>query len=223
MCRSISARPRLDPKDDYPLFVIPLARAVARGEVTRGIAVCGSGVGACIAANKVKGVRAALITDNFSAHQGVEDDDMNVLCLGGHVVGFSLARELVMTFLGARFKGCGKIFAAFGRNCAAGKRGEKKMKKNPLLGIREFGQSIWLDYIRRKMIDSGELKRLIEEDGLRGITSNPSIFEKAIGESEDYDDQIPRLGPGGEKHGGNLSNPHGERCSRRGRLLSPPL
>ncbi len=67
------------------------------------------------------------------------------------------------------------------------------MKKNPLLGIREFGQSVWLDYIRRKMIDSGELKRLIEEDGLRGITSNPSIFEKAIGGSEDYDDQIRAL------------------------------
>lgn len=67
------------------------------------------------------------------------------------------------------------------------------MKKNPLLGIREFGQSIWLDYIHRKMITSGELKRLIEEDGLRGITSNPSIFEKAIGESEDYDDHIRTL------------------------------
>ena len=96
---------RLDPEDDYPLFVIPLAQAVARGEVTRGIAVCGSGVGACIAANKVRGVRAALIMDSFSAHQGVEDDDMNVLCLGGHVVGFSLARELTITFLDARFKG----------------------------------------------------------------------------------------------------------------------
>ena len=96
---------QLNPEDDYPQFVISLAQAVARGEVTRGIAICGSGVGACIAANKVGRVRAALITDNFSAHQGVEDDDMNILCLGGHVVGFSLARELVMTFLGAQFKG----------------------------------------------------------------------------------------------------------------------
>ena len=69
--------------DDYPDFVVPLARAVARGEVTRGLAICGSGVGACVAANKVAGVRAALITDSFSAHQGVEDDDMNVMCLGG--------------------------------------------------------------------------------------------------------------------------------------------
>jgi len=91
--------------DDYPDFVIPLARAVANGEVTRGLAVCGSGVGACIAANKIPGVRAALITDPFSAHQGVEDDDMNVMCIGGRVIGHALAWDLVQTFLNARFKG----------------------------------------------------------------------------------------------------------------------
>jgi ribose 5-phosphate isomerase B len=91
--------------DDYPDFVVPLARAVAAGEVTRGLAICGSGVGACVAANKVPGVRAALIADSFSAHQGVEDDDMNLICLGGRVIGQSLAWELVQTFLNARFKG----------------------------------------------------------------------------------------------------------------------
>lgn len=91
--------------DDYPDFVVPLARALARGEFIRGIAVCGSGVGASVAANKVVGVRAALITDPFSAHQGVEDDDMNVICLGGQVVGHALAWELVDTFLKARFSG----------------------------------------------------------------------------------------------------------------------
>jgi len=91
--------------DDYPDFVVPLARAVARGEVTRGLAICGSGVGACVAANKVPGVRAALITDSFSAHQGVEDDDMNVMCLGGRVTGHALSWDLVKTFLNARFKG----------------------------------------------------------------------------------------------------------------------
>ena len=95
----------LNPHDDYPRFVIPLARAVAAREVDRGIAICGSGVGACVAANKVAGVRACLIMDGFSAHQGVEDDDMNIICLGGNVVGFSLARELVTTFLSAQFKG----------------------------------------------------------------------------------------------------------------------
>ena len=82
---------------------MPLARAVSSGEVTRGLAICGSGVGACIAANKVSGVRAALITDSFSAHQGVEDDDMNMLCLGARVIGPMLAWELVRTFLAAEF------------------------------------------------------------------------------------------------------------------------
>jgi ribose 5-phosphate isomerase B len=91
--------------DDYPDFVVPMARAVAGGQIVRGIAICGSGVGACIAANKVKGARAALVTDGFSAHQGVEDDDMNVICLGARVIGDSLARELIHAFLSASFKG----------------------------------------------------------------------------------------------------------------------
>jgi ribose 5-phosphate isomerase B len=93
----------LDPRDDYPDLVVPLARAVAAGKVRRGVAVCGSGVGACVAANKVAGVRAALITDGFSAHQGVEDDDMNLLCLGGRVTGAALAADLVHAFLTARY------------------------------------------------------------------------------------------------------------------------
>ncbi len=92
------------PEDDYPDLVIPLAKAVAKGEVDRGVAVCGSGVGACVVANKIRGVRAALITDVFSAHQGVEDDDMNVICLGARVVGKALALDLIRTFLAARFK-----------------------------------------------------------------------------------------------------------------------
>jgi ribose 5-phosphate isomerase B len=90
--------------DDYPDFVVPLARAVAKGDINRGIAICASGVGACVAANKIPGIRAALITDSFSAHQGVEDDDMNVMCLGGQVTGNSLSLELVFTFLKATFK-----------------------------------------------------------------------------------------------------------------------
>ncbi len=90
--------------DDYPDFVVPMARAVAKGKVTRGIAICGSGVGACVAANKVSGVRSALISDSFSAHQGVEDDNMNVMCLGGLVTGYALAFDLVQTFLNANFK-----------------------------------------------------------------------------------------------------------------------
>ena len=91
--------------DDYPDYVVPMARAVANGELYRGIAVCGSGVGACVAVNKLKGIRACLINDTFSAHQGVEDDDMNVICLGGRVLGHLLAAEIVKTFLTARFIG----------------------------------------------------------------------------------------------------------------------
>ncbi len=95
----------LNPEDDYPDYVVPLARAVAQKEVDRGVAICGSGVGAAIAANKVPGVRAALITDAYSAHQGVEHDDMNLICLGGWVTGYALARDLIQGFLTARFSG----------------------------------------------------------------------------------------------------------------------
>lgn len=94
----------LNVEDDYPDFVVPMARAIADGQVDRGLAICGSGVGACVAANKISGVRAALIMDTFSAHQGVEDDDMNVMCLGGQVTGYALSWDLVVTFLNARFK-----------------------------------------------------------------------------------------------------------------------
>lgn len=96
---------QLNPQDDYPDFIVPLARAVAAGQVERGVALCGSGVGASIAANKVPGVRAGLIHDVFSARQGVEDDDMNVVCLGGKVVGAALALQLIETFLTAHFSG----------------------------------------------------------------------------------------------------------------------
>ena len=93
----------LDSGDDYPDFVIPLARSVAAGEVERGIAVCGSGVGASVCVNKVPGVSAGLIQDHFSARQGVEDDHMNIICLGGRTVGPSVAWDLVEAFLAAEF------------------------------------------------------------------------------------------------------------------------
>lgn len=96
---------RFDPEDDYPDLVAPLGKAVANKEVERGIAICGSNIGACIAANKIVGVRAGPCSDNYSAHQGVEHDDLNVICLGGRVVGYALAWELIQTYLGARFTG----------------------------------------------------------------------------------------------------------------------
>jgi ribose 5-phosphate isomerase B len=95
----------LDPTDDYPDFAIAVAQAVASGEAQRGIVVCGSGVGACVVTNKMTGIRACLCHDTYSAHQGVEHDDMNVLCLGARVIGVELAKELVSTFLNARFSG----------------------------------------------------------------------------------------------------------------------
>jgi ribose 5-phosphate isomerase B len=91
----------LNPDDDYPDYIVPLAQAVVAGEVDRGVAICGSGVGASVCANKVKGARACLIHDHFSARQGVEDDHMNILCMGGRTVGPEVAWDLVQTFLTA--------------------------------------------------------------------------------------------------------------------------
>jgi ribose 5-phosphate isomerase B len=94
-----------DTDDDYPDFAIPLARAVARGDLDRGVLVCGSGVGACVAANKIVGARAALCHDNYSARQGVEDDDVNILCLGGRTTGVAVAWDCTRSFLNAKFSG----------------------------------------------------------------------------------------------------------------------
>ena len=115
----------LSPGDDYPDYIIPMARAVSAGKVDRGLALCGSGVGASIAANKVAGVRAGLIHDVFSAHQGVEDDNMNVFSLGGQVIGPALAWELIETFLKARFSGA--------------ERHQRRVDKVRALEIQEVG------------------------------------------------------------------------------------
>jgi ribose 5-phosphate isomerase B len=108
----------LNPGDDYPDFVIPLARAVAAGKVDRGVAICGSGVGASVCANKIAGIRAGLIHDHFSAHQGVEDDNMNILCMGGGVVGPAVARDLLDTFLAAKFSGAERHMRRLGKVAA---------------------------------------------------------------------------------------------------------
>lgn len=115
---------KLIEEDDYPDYVVPLAKAVSEGEINRGSAICGSGVGACVAANKVTGVRAALISDTFSAHQGVEDDNMNVMCLGGRIIGSALAWELVQAFLNADFKTEEKYTRRLNKVSALEKRNE---------------------------------------------------------------------------------------------------
>ena len=94
-----------DPADDYPDFSQRLGRAIQDGEADRGVLICGSGVGASIAATKMRGVRASVCHDTYSARQGVEHDDMNVLCLGARVIAIELALECTRSFLGARFSG----------------------------------------------------------------------------------------------------------------------
>jgi ribose 5-phosphate isomerase B len=94
---------KLDPDDDYPDFVIPLAQAVAEGTLERGVAVCGSGVGASVCANKIPGVRAGLVSDHYSAHQAVEHDHMNIICVGGRTIGPYAAWDILESFLNAHF------------------------------------------------------------------------------------------------------------------------
>jgi len=162
---------------DHPDFTDAVGSAVRDARAERGIIICGSGVGASMTANRIPGVRAALCHDTYSAHQGVEHDDMNVLVIGGRVVGVELARELVSAFLDAIYGGNGRQVRRVAKTVTA---------ENPVRSLQLFGQSVWLDYLRSSLITSGELRRLIDDDGLRGVTSNPSIFEKAIAGSGDY-------------------------------------
>ena len=162
---------------DYSDYAEAVGRALRENRAERGILLCGSGVGASMAANRIPGIRAGLCHDTYSAHQGVEHDDMNVLVLGGRVIGVELARELIGAFLSARFTDEPRHRRRLAKLTAL---------ENPLRALQVFRQSVWLDYIRRSLITSGELRRLIDEDGLRGVTSNPAIFEKAITGSSDY-------------------------------------
>ena len=109
---------KLSPDDDYPDFVVPLAQAVVGRQVERGVAICGSGVGAAVCANKVPGARASLIHDHFSAKQGVEDDHMNILCMGGRTVGPAVAWDLVQTFLAAEYSQAARHLRRIGKVAA---------------------------------------------------------------------------------------------------------
>jgi transaldolase len=187
---------QLNSDDDYPNFIIPLAEAVASGAVERGIAPCGSGIGASIAANKVPGVRAGLIHDVFSAHQGVEDDEMNVFCLGGKVIGSALAWELVEAFLGAHFSGASRHRRRVSEVEAIEDRTRGAKTTHPgepmkaTQKLHDMGQSLWLDNITRGLLISGTLERYIKDLSVTGLTSNPTIFDHAIKNSHDYDDAI---------------------------------
>ncbi len=166
---------------DYPDYAEAVGSALREARAERGILLCGSGVGAAMAANRIPGIRAGLCHDTYSAHQGVEHDGMNVLVLGGRVIGSELARELVGTFLRARFSADDRHLKRLAKLTAL---------ENPLRALQVFGQAVWLDYIRHSLVTSGDLRRLIEHDGLKGVTSNPSIFEKAVTGSSDYRDLL---------------------------------
>ncbi|HXU82171.1 MAG TPA: ribose 5-phosphate isomerase B, partial [Polyangia bacterium] len=180
-CEILDVGTRSPEPVDYSDYAEAVGAALREHSAERGIILCGSGVGASMAANRMPGVRAGLCHDTYSAHQGVEHDDMNVLVLGGRVVGIELARELIHAFLNARFSGEARHLRRLAKMTAL---------ENPLRALQVFDQSVWLDYIRRSLITSGELRRLIEEDGLRGVTSNPSIFEKAVAGCTDYRDVL---------------------------------
>lgn len=181
--------------DDYPDHAFAVAEEVVSGRCERGLLICGSGVGVAVAANKIPGIRACMCHDTYSAHQGVEHDNMNVLCLGARVIGPELMLDLVRTFLAARFTGEERHRRRLAKITALEKRfsGALTMTSNPLLQLASYGQSIWLDQMRRSLLTTGELRRLVEQDGLRGVTSNPTIFEKAIDGSTDYENEMRDL------------------------------
>src|SRR5215471_9143533 len=170
------------PPVDYPDYAAAAARAVVRGEVDRAIVVCGSGAGACIAAGKVPGARAFYAGDTYTAHQGVEHDDGNVLCLGERVVGPELAVEIARTFIRAQFSDQERHRRRVAKIMAI-----EHAANFPTEALLREGQSIWLDTISRSMITSGQLRQLAWLDRVAGVTSNPTIFEKAMGHEPDYE------------------------------------
>jgi ribose 5-phosphate isomerase B len=109
----------LNPDDDYPDYVVPLGQAVVAGKVDRGVAICGSGLGASVGANKANGVRAGLLHDHFSAKEGVEDDPTNILCMGGRSVGPEVAWDLVQTYLATEYSSARRHLRRLGKGCCA--------------------------------------------------------------------------------------------------------
>ena len=177
---------------DYPDKAAELGAAITDGRAERGVLVCGSGVGASVAACKIAGIRAAICHDVYSAHQGVEHDDMNVLCLGSEVIGPSLASDLV-TRLPRREV---RRRRALRRETGEGRRRWRRgcsMAESRLDKVAERGQSVWFDTLSRDLVHSGELERMMKEDAVTGVTSNPTIFQKALSQGDAYDEQLKEL------------------------------
>ncbi len=173
---------------DFPDFVKLGSDKILSGKADAGVFLCGSGVGVCIAANKIPGIYASVCHDTYSAHQGVEHDGMNVLCLGSRIIGFEVARELVIAFLNAKFNNKPNQIRRF-EKIKSIERGDFSVS-NKIEKIFELGQSIWYDNIQRCIIRNGELKEMIHRGEIRGMTSNPCSFHKAISDSNDYDTAI---------------------------------
>ena len=183
---------------DYPDTARAVTDAVTSGAADRGVLLCGSGVGASVAANKRRGVRAAICHDTYSARQGVEHDDLNVLTLGARVIGPALVPELLRAFLDTRFTGEERHVRRLRKMAqleaeAAGEARPGEPMQNPLVTLQHLGQSPWHDNIRRDLITSGALARMIADGDITGLTSNPTIFEQAIAHSEAYDEALRAL------------------------------
>src|SRR5437660_271238 len=170
------------PPVDYPDYAQAAAEAVVRGDVDRSIMVCGSGAGACIAADKIPGARAFFAGDTYTAHQAVEHDDGNVLCLGERVTGPELAIEIARAYIRAQFSDQERHRRRVGKIAAI-----EAESNFPVEAVVRHGQSIWMDTISRSMVTSGELRRLAWQDRVVGVTSNPTIFEKAMGHEPEYE------------------------------------
>lgn len=179
---------------DYPDYALAVGQAIRSGAADRGILLCGSGVGVCVAANKLHGIRAGVCHDTYSARQSVEHDNLNVLCLGPRVIGPALAEDLVKAFLAAEFTGETRHLRRVSKTMAM----EVIMTTSRLAALADFGQSVWYDNISRDLLASGKLALLIAEDGVRGVTSNPTIFEKAISGGRLYDADIASLATPGK-------------------------
>ncbi|MHC1771649.1 MAG: bifunctional transaldolase/phosoglucose isomerase [Flexilinea sp.] len=187
-CEVIDVGTDSNASTDFPDYAMLGANKILGGKAEVGVFICGSGVGICIAANKIPGIYASVCHDSYSAHQGVEHDGMNVLCLGARVIGTELARELVIAFLGAKFNSQPNQLRRF-EKIKSIERGEFSVT-NKIEKIYELGQSVWYDNIRRCTIRNGELKELIRRGDIRGMTSNPCSFRDAITNSNDYNTAI---------------------------------
>jgi transaldolase / glucose-6-phosphate isomerase len=176
------------PGDDYPVFARLVGDAIAAGRAERAVLICGSGAGVTVAANKLPGVRACVAHDIYTAHQMVEHDCCNVLTLGARATGTEPAKEYVRAFVDARFSGAERHRRRLGEVIEL----EREQHPNPLHALHGAGQSIWLDQIRRALLETGTLARYISGLWVTGLTSNPTIFEHAIAGSGDYDDAIAR-------------------------------